>query len=158
MNLLEYPRELTCLTVESGNDSLWWEIVLCPPLRIWWSSCGYPPSSSLQNPSLFPRQPSPWPSSVLASSPLPSFPNPLICLQSLTLFPPPYPSALWPQPWRQLTWTPERRQCWCTCLVNTGRHLWSGQLQSQEKHMTIVSHPQDPNSLPLYTGTLHMIY
>lgn len=30
MNLLEYPREQTCLTVESGNDSLWWEIILCP--------------------------------------------------------------------------------------------------------------------------------
>ena len=33
MNLLEYPRELTCLRVsivESWNDSLWWEIILCP--------------------------------------------------------------------------------------------------------------------------------
>ena len=30
MNLLEYPREQTCLTVESGNDSFWWEIILCP--------------------------------------------------------------------------------------------------------------------------------
>lgn len=30
MNLLEYPRELTCLTVESGNDSLCWKIILCP--------------------------------------------------------------------------------------------------------------------------------
>lgn len=64
---LEYPKELACLSVGSGNNLLWWETLRPrPSLSFWWSSCGYPPSSSGIH-SVHPHQPSPWPFSVLGS-------------------------------------------------------------------------------------------